>query len=143
MDMGVDGVAELVIDELKQLVRLTHLTDSWLAVEDVKRINAELAALVADAAKRFGKIRVLADVRKLSPQPPEVVQHFDTPQQVLRTPTDRYAMVMGSTISKMQARRIMGQDDRLGFFLSINDAEDWLCGNRTGGEGGAKAGDSA
>lgn len=133
---------EIVIDEVKQLVRVTHLADALMTVNDIKRFNAEVAKLVNIAAGRFGKIRLLADCRKLSIQPPEVVQAFDKPEQLLRTSEDRYALVLGSNLAMIQTRRVFGDDDRrVGAFLSIDAAEAWLNGNLTGVEGTEAAAD--
>ncbi|WP_340317896.1 hypothetical protein [Rhizorhabdus argentea] len=123
-------MVEIVIDELKQLVRATHLEDVLLTVDDVKRYNADAARLVHIAAERFGKIRLLVDARKLSIQPPEVTQHFEQPDRLLRTPEDRYALVLGSNLAKIQARRVLGNDDRVCSFLSMQAAEAWLLDGR-------------
>lgn len=117
---------EIVIDEMKQLVRATHLADALMTVDDVRRFNAEVAKLVNIAAGRFGKICLLVDCRKLSIQPPEVVQAFDRPEQLLRMSEDRYALILGSNLAKIQTRRVFGDDYRLGAFLSIDAAEAWL-----------------
>lgn len=120
---------EIVIDEMKQLVRATHLADALMTVDDVQRYNAEIAKQVNSAAKQFGKIRLLVDCRKLSIQPSEVVEAFDRPEQLLQTPEDRYALVLASNLAKIQARRVFGDDYRLGAFLSIDTAEIWLSGS--------------
>lgn len=121
---------EVVIDELKQLVRATHLVDALLTVDDVKRFNADVAKLVEVAAMRFGKIRLLADCRNLSIQPPEIAEHFTKPEQLLRTPEDRYALVLASNLGKLQTRRVFGEDDRMRPFLSMHAAEVWLLDNQ-------------
>lgn len=126
---------EIVIDELKQLVRATHLADVLMTVDDVRRFNAEVAKQVKIAAGRFGKIRLLADCRKLSIQRPEVAQAFDKPEQLLRTSEDRYALVLGSNLARIQTRRVFGDDCRVGAFLSIDAAEAWLNGDLAGVEG--------
>jgi hypothetical protein len=125
-------VAEIVIDEPKQLVRTTHLQDLQFTVDDVKRFNADVAKAVDVAVARYGKVRLLVDSRMLSIVPPEIAQHFDKPEQMLRKPEDRYALVVGSTLAKLQARRVMGDDDRVRTFLSMDAAEEWLLGDQTG-----------
>lgn len=124
----------MVIDEVKQLVRATHLDADMLTIDDVKRFNADLAKLAAVAATRFGKIRLLADTRKLPIQKPEVVQVFDTPEQLLRTPEDRYAVVVQSSLAKLASRRVLGDDDRMCTFFSPDAAELWLLDGRMSAE---------
>jgi hypothetical protein len=132
-------VPEIVIDEVKQLVRTIHLADVVLTVDDVIRYNEDVAKLVDVASKRFGRILLLVDSRTLSIQAPEVVQHFEKPDQLLRKPEDRYALVVGSTLAKLQARRVLGDDDRVCTFLSIPDAEAWLLDSRVRDEGAEEA----
>lgn len=137
----MDALPEIVIDELKQLVLATHVSDVLMTVDDVRRFNAEFAKQVNIAAGRFGKIRLLVDCRKLSIQPPEVVETFDKPEQLMPNPDDRYALVLASNLAKIQTRRVFGNDCRVGTFLSIDDAEAWLSGNPRGGEGIEEAAD--
>lgn len=119
-------MAEMVIDELTQIVRATHLDSAMLTVDDVERFNADLAKLVAIAAARFGRLRVLADTHRLPILPPDVSQLFDKPDRVLRAAGDRYALVVASNLAKLAARRVLGRDDRVGLFLSSEAAELWL-----------------
>lgn len=124
-------MSEIVIDELKQLVRATHLADALMTIDDVRGYNADLAKLLEVAAGRFAKIRLLVDARRLSIQLPEVGRHFDGPDRLLRTPEDRYALVLGSSLAKIQTRRILGNlgdDKRMRMFLSLEEAELWLLG---------------
>ena len=127
-------MAEMVIDELKQIVRATHLDSAMLTVDDVKCFNADLAKLVAIAAARFGRLRVLVDARRLPIQLSEVGVHFDGPERLLRTPDDRYALVLGSSLAKIQTRRILGDDKRMRMFLSLDAAELWLLNDEMSAE---------
>ncbi|MEJ7928054.1 hypothetical protein WG908_14965 [Sphingobium sp. AN641] len=119
-------MAEMVIDEVNQIVRATHLDSAMLTVDDVKRFNADLARLVSIAAARFGRVRVLADTHRLPILPPDVSQLFDPPDRVMRAAGDRYALVVASNLAKLAARRVLGSDDRVGLFLSSEAAELWL-----------------
>ena len=117
---------EFVIDEQKQLVRATHLQDGLLTVDDVQRFNANFDQLIAVAVKRFPKLLLLIDASKMSVQLPEVIEHFTRPERMLRGPDDRFALVVGSNLAKLQARRVLGDDSRLGAFLTSEEAENWL-----------------
>lgn len=117
---------EILIDDQKRLVRATHQQDGLLTVDDVEQFNASFAQCVAVAAKRFDRLRLLVDARKMPVQLPEVMEYFTKPEKLLRAPEDRYALIVGSNLAKLQARRVLGSDSRLGAFLTEEDAENWL-----------------
>ena len=110
-------------DEQKRLVCMA--ISGILSVEEADRLTAELVANASTARRRFGSFRFLVDARESLVQPTATMSRFKSPDEVLEGPDDRYAIVLGSMLSKMQTDRLTS-DDRMKSFLSVDSAEAWL-----------------
>jgi len=113
------------IDEKNKLVHVEIA--GIMSVSEVERFNEELLANASAARRLFGSFRFLVDARLCPVQPAETIGSFKLPHEVLKGGDDRYAVVLGSTLSKLQANRL-SDDDRVRAFLSMDDAEAWLSG---------------
>jgi hypothetical protein len=97
----------------------------WSA-EDADRFREELRARAVDAKQRSGRLRLLVDGTGSQVQKPEVTNRLATlAADLIQSPRDRIAVVVGSSLIKMQAERIL-QSDGAQAFLSSAQARAWL-----------------
>lgn len=114
------------IDELKKLV---HVKVAGIqSVEEADKLTEELIANASAARRKFGSFKLLVDARESPVQPAATMARYKPPHELLETDKDRYAIVLGSMLSKLQADRMFG-DDRMRAFLALDVAEDWLLGD--------------
>ena len=111
------------IDERKQLVHVE--VAGIMSVAEADALNEALVSNAAVARRKFGAFRLLTDARLSPVQPAATMARFKAPSDLLQGPDDRYAVVLGTMLSKLQTDR-MSNDDRLRAFLSIEAAETWL-----------------
>ena len=111
------------VDDQKKLVYLE--VSGLMSVEEADKLSDELLANASAARRRFGSFRVLVDGRQSPVQPAATMARYKPPQEVLDTEEDRYAIVVGSMLSKLQTDRSF-DDDRIGVFLELDSAEAWL-----------------
>lgn len=111
------------LDDEGQLVRV-RITDI-LSLEDITRFNQEMGEAARVARRRYGYFRLLADGTSGLVQPAELASSYVTPGQLLEGPDERWAVVVTSTLAKMQVRRYLA-DDRAQGFLSLSEAQAWL-----------------
>lgn len=111
------------VDEQKKLVRLE--VSGIMSVSEAEKLNEEILANASAARRQFGSFRLLVDARLFPVQPADTASSFNPPSEVLKGDSDRYAVVVGSSLSKLQADRILG-DARTRTFSSLNEAESWL-----------------
>lgn len=116
---------DIQIDDDTHTIR-AHL-EGLFTLDEVDRFNVGFLAAAEVAWRRFGVIRILADAVLTPVQPPDVAERFATPTQVLRGPDDRFAVLIASTLSKIQAARVL-PDDRAGVFTDRAEAEAWITG---------------
>jgi hypothetical protein len=115
------------IDEQKKLV---HVKIAGLqSVEEADKLTEELVANASAARRKFGYFRLLADARESPVQPAATMARYKSPQELLETDKDRYAVVLGSMLSKLQTDRML-VDERMRAFLSLETAESWLSGDQ-------------
>jgi hypothetical protein len=100
-------------------------TGFWSA-EDADRFRDELRVRAVDAKQRSGRLRLLVDGTGSQVQKPEVTNRLATlAADLIQSPDDRIAVVVGSNLIKMQAERIL-QSDGAQAFLSSAEAKAWL-----------------
>lgn len=81
----------------------------------------------------WGVVRMLIDARESPVQSPEVMKALvGLNQSLIEVPGDRIAVIVATSLVKMQAHRVMSDEfergsDVGGLFLSPNAAETWLC----------------
>lgn len=97
----------------------------WSLVE-ATTFRDELAESIRDARRRCGFVRILIDASASSIQMQNVSEAFRPLQEAaIHSRNDCIAIVVGSTLVKLQARRIL-TSDQAGVFLTMPDAESWL-----------------
>lgn len=116
------GLYEIVRDDRVRIVRVNSVAVQQLA--DVDRYLAILGDVVRDARLRFGKVRVLADLRNSPIRTQEAAERMRTGNLALYRDGDRVALIVESSLLKMQLRRTLVEYQNI--FLSPSAAETWL-----------------
>lgn len=116
------GLYEIVRDDRVRILRINSVAVQQLA--DVDRYLAILGDVVRDARLRFGKVRVLADLRNSPIRTQEAAERMRTGNLALYRDGDRVALIVESSLLKMQLRRTLVEYQNI--FLSPSAAETWL-----------------
>ncbi|APR53894.1 STAS/SEC14 domain-containing protein [Sphingomonas koreensis] len=116
------GLYEIVRDDRVKILRINSVAVQQLA--DVDRYLATLGDVVRDARLRFGKVRVLADLRNSPIRTQEAAERMRTGNLALYRDGDRVALIVESSLLKMQLRRTLVEYQNI--FLSPSAAETWL-----------------
>jgi hypothetical protein len=117
------GELTIDIDQAAGLVRVTgrgfwsplHADHHFSRLDGVLR-GIRMAGL---------RVRVLVDLREAAVQPAETIERISRATQEVYQPGDRVAIVVGSSLAKMQMRRIVRAANH-DFFVSPSAAEMWL-----------------
>jgi len=91
----------------------------------VDDLAAELKPALALARASCGQVLVLSDARDFPVQSAEVGMAFGKLEMETGPLRDRMAMVVGSTLAKMQGQRAVA-GSVTAFFTSVDEAEAWL-----------------
>lgn len=86
---------------------------------------ADLGSHIARVRAPAMPVRVLVDLRGAPPQRPEVTTIVRQATLALYRPADRVAVVVESSLVKIQMRRIL-DCSKMTFFISIDAARTWL-----------------
>jgi hypothetical protein len=119
---GVSGVLEIVVNERLGLIKV-HGSGFW-SVSQVKAHFARYMASLAELHRRGLKLSIIVDLREAAPQSREVSDVLHNIGLDIYRPDDRIAMVVVSSLVKMQMRRVLVADNHE-FFLSVEAAERW------------------
>lgn len=111
-------------DENRILLLLTQ--SGYWSLETFNRFEEEFLALHADIHSRHGHYRVLSDCTDFLVQSNEVSQAFEILfADLMNENRGRYAIIVGSALNKMQARRVLPQP-HVNMFTDIERAMTWL-----------------
>lgn len=113
---------EIVRDDRLKILRISRVAVQQLA--DVDRYLAVLGDVVRDARLRFGRVRVLADLRNSPIRTQEAAERMRSGNLALYRAGDRVALIVESSLLKMQLRRTLIEYQNI--FLSPHAAETWL-----------------
>jgi hypothetical protein len=91
----------------------------------VDRHFIELRRTAALARRNVDKVRVLVDLREASVQSPPVAARIKTETRLIWTEADRIAVVLQSTLAKLQISRLVDRGNHASF-IAIEDARRWL-----------------
>ena len=116
------GLYEIVRDDRVRILRINSVAVQQLT--DVDRYLTILGEIVRDARLRFGKVRVLADLRNSPIRTQEAAERMRTGNLALYRDGDRVALIVESSLLKMQLRRTLVEYQNI--FLSPSAAETWL-----------------
>ncbi|HEY0623197.1 hypothetical protein [Sphingomonas sp.] len=116
------GLYEIVRDDRLKILRINSVAVQQLA--DVDRYLAVLGDIVRDVRLRFGRVRVLADLRNSPIRTQEAAERMRMGNLALYRTGDRVALIVESSLLKMQLRRTLVEYQNI--FLSPHAAETWL-----------------
>lgn len=110
-------------DSANGIIRM--VVEGFWDVQTVDDFADEMMPMMALAKARSGRVFILSDARKFPVQSAEVGAAFGRSEATMGQLRDRMAMVVGSTLAKMQGERAVAGSSTA-FFSSIEDAEAWL-----------------
>lgn len=113
---------KLFVDEQARILR-ADIKDV-LTVAEAEKFKADLTIASADARRRFGRFILIADTLGAPVQPQEVIMALPTPMALVKAPEDRWAVVVSSTLARMQAERLLANPQAKAF-LTVAEAEQW------------------
>jgi hypothetical protein len=121
--ISVRGQFSIGLDEEAEIIVVT--ARGFWSMGPLERHFDEFAEVVADQRASGWTIRVLVDLREADVQLGEVIKRVIVRTAQVYEPHDRLAIVIASSLSKMQLRHIAARIDRK-FFISIDAARAWL-----------------
>ena len=116
------GLYEIMRDDRLKILRINRVAVQH--VEEVDRYLSVIGEIVRDARLRFGRVRVLADLRNSPIRTQEAAERLRMGNLALYRSGDRVALIVESSLLKMQLRRTLVEYQNI--FLSPNAAETWL-----------------
>ncbi len=126
------GVARIEIDDPMFCIRLDDAAGivrvSRLALQqpsDVDRYADVLSSVLRTARQRFGKARVLADLRQSPVRTQTTAERLRQCNESLYRPGERVALLVETSLLKMQLRRNLIPEYQ-NIFMSENAAVTWL-----------------
>lgn len=99
---------------------------AW-TMPEVERYGREAGGRFADARKAAGSLRLLVDLSEAEILSQSVIDPLARAGMQYARPDDRVALVVASTLLKLQMKRMIG-DAPTPIFLSTRDAAAWLLG---------------
>jgi hypothetical protein len=123
-------------NEKQGLLELT-LSGFW-TLEIVNAFQKDAASVVMKYSKRFPNFGILSDSRELALMSTEVSEAFgEGSREFARQHRGRFAIIVKSSLSKMQAKRVTGdQEPRL--FTEVGEAREWLLSDERNTAGGGQ-----
>jgi hypothetical protein len=117
----------ITVDTTNKLLRVK--LSGFLMADEVKAFGNEVQVMVANLGYRSGEHSMMVDTSECTLQAQEVVACFQHVIASAPIKSRRIAVVTGSSLSRMQTRRILVRDQAMMFDSAI-DAEHWvLTGN--------------
>ncbi|MCW4463884.1 hypothetical protein OK349_19435 [Sphingomonas sp. BT-65] len=113
---------EIIRDDKLKILRISQVAVQTR--EEVDQYLAVLGEIVRDTRLRFGRVRVLADLRNAPLRTQEAAERMRMGNLALYRTGDRVALIVESSLLKMQLRRTLVEYQNI--FLSPNAAETWL-----------------
>jgi len=113
----------MAIEPQRCLLRVTM--SGFFALKNVAALEADRRKALARLGCARNTHYTLVDVSACKLQPQEVVGAFQSALADTRFMSRRIAFVTGSSLARMQVRRMMTRDDA-DFFDTVKDAEAWL-----------------
>lgn len=100
-------------------------SSGFLEVEEVRRYLADLKSAVSEARRHSGAVRLLIDSTGSVVQSAEVMEEFMRAESLITGANDRMALIVPSSLSRIQASRNFSSD-REKAFTSEAEALEWL-----------------
>jgi len=111
-----------------------RVAGSWTAAE-VERYAREARDQFTEARKKAGNLRLLIDLGAAHVLSQELMDPLAKAGMQYSRPDDRVAMVVGSTLLKLQMRRMLGEAP-VPIFLSVAEAMNWMLSDKDVGAAG-------
>jgi len=112
-------------DETKGIVRT--VADGLATIEQFQDFVTAVMPMMDKSRQHNGRGLHLVDARNNPIQSQEAFGHMAAMTEQIARPDDRYAVVISSTLAKMQLGR-MPMEEARGFFFDLDEAENWLLG---------------
>jgi hypothetical protein len=114
---------QIDIDDAAEIIRVAGY--GFWTIEILDRHFDRLRSAIAGRRSQWRAIRVLVNLQKAEIQPAEVIERIDARTRQIYDPGDRVAIVVTSSLAKLQMRRGITrlQHD---FFISEHAAVTWL-----------------
>ena len=109
-------------DRASRVVRIRG--QGFWSQELLDRHFAELRNVIAEARRHSSSLRVIVDLTKAGVQTAEISQSIEAFRNEAYGPEDRVAIVVSSSLVKLQLRRSLTRE-LTKFFISLNAAETW------------------
>lgn len=100
---------------------------------DAQRYFDQQRAIVDEARRRFGSLKVFFDVRDWIVENPQSALQFQDMNSEIYRPEDRLVAVVNSSLGKRHPRTALGVGNREAF-ISMSAAETWLQAYSTAAE---------
>lgn len=94
--------------------------------ETVMRYRSDLAVEAVAARAQAGRLKLLFNAVEFSVQPQDAADKIQLVERVAIEPGDRVAVLLASSLLKLQARRVFEGWSNLDLFVSENAARTWL-----------------
>lgn len=114
---------EIELDMDGRMIRI--VTRGLWTTDEVDRYFALIQYLVSLSRNRFGRARVMVDGREAGVQSAEVASRFLSGNRIFSQPGDKLALIAGSSLQKMQVRRML-VSPQTEAFVSPAAAITWL-----------------
>ncbi|WP_143011840.1 STAS/SEC14 domain-containing protein [Sphingomonas sp. YR710] len=115
----------LTLEYDAELKIIKGVSAGFLTVEDVEDYAQKLARLTCQARESDGVVRLCLDSRESLIQSQEVMAAFACLPSMISSPSDRVAVVVSSSLAKLQMKRnFNSQHERT--FTSVETAVAWL-----------------
>ena len=94
--------------------------------ETVMRYRSDLAVEAVAARAQAGRLKLLFNAVEFSVQPQDAAEKIQLVERVAIEPGDSVAVLLASSLLKLQARRVFEGWSNLDLFVSENAARTWL-----------------
>jgi hypothetical protein len=118
-----DGQLDIRLDEATQTLEI-RCGGNW-SMEDTLRYAQRTRVAVDATRARYGRVKVLIDAATGITQPPESIAHIQRMDTQIYRPADRIAIVVSSSLMKMQSKRVEMCATKEAF-ISRHAATTWL-----------------
>jgi len=116
-------------DETDRIVRTTGV-GTW-TIDIIEAHIRAIAPLLRKVREQDGKVLAMVDLTRAPLQSAEVTRRILDPNGPLCGAGDRVALIVQSSLLKVQMKRVDGNDD-IAVFISPYAARTWLCAYRHG-----------
>jgi hypothetical protein len=111
------------LDEVNGLLLCTM--EGFLSLADVDQYAKDLHRFAEKVRKQAGRVRLLIDARQVPVLSAEVTEAFGKVPLVMSAPSDRLAIIVGTYLNRLQAKRLL-EDEQEKVFQDVEEGRQWL-----------------